>query len=177
MTNHREERYKVIIDNITKIVEARKQKSEELVVTLEGKKYRIRINKISDNKLLINVDDEVFTITFDEEQELIFVDGYPYRARIIKEPVPIVKRSIRMPFIRRTVDMSSKKVIVSPITGKVLDILVKPGDKVSRGEVIAVIESMKIRNEIASDKDGVIKRLFINVGQVLRKGEKIAEIE
>lgn len=46
--------------------------------------------------------------------------------------------------------------INAPMRGTIVDVKVKVGDKVSNGTVIAVLEAMKMENDIVSDKDGVV---------------------
>lgn len=64
-------------------------------------------------------------------------------------------------------------VIASPIPGKVLKVLVNPGDAVSPGKLVATLESMKMEVEVFSDKSGKVKEVkarpgdFVNVGDPL----------
>lgn len=64
-------------------------------------------------------------------------------------------------------------VIASPIPGKVLKVLVNPGDVVSPGKLVATLESMKMEVEVFSDKGGKVKEVrarpgdFVNVGDPL----------
>ena len=51
-------------------------------------------------------------------------------------------------------------LIKSPLPGKVIDYRVKEGDTVSRGDVLVILESMKMHNEICSDTDGMVERII-----------------
>ena len=57
--------------------------------------------------------------------------------------------------------------IEAPIAGKVLDILVKVGDSVKKGQNVAIIEAMKLENEIPSSADGVVKEIRVNKGDAV----------
>ncbi len=174
---HIDGKYRLIIDNLIKVIEARKNRDETLTIVIDGKKYRIKADKISENKFYIRVGDEEFTITFDAESKMYFINGEPYNVKIIKEKSTKTSKSIRIPFVKRGSHEVYSNCVVSPITGKIVSIHVNPGDKVNKGDVIAVIESMKIRNEISSDKSGVVKKIYYAPGQVVKKGEKIIELE
>ncbi len=63
-----------------------------------------------------------------------------------------------------------------PMVGKVLEVKKKIGDPVRKKEVLAVLESMKMKVPIFSTVDGVIKELDAAVGQVLSKGHVLAVI-
>jgi biotin carboxyl carrier protein len=63
-----------------------------------------------------------------------------------------------------------------PMVGKVLEVKKKVGDPVHKKEVIAVLDSMKMKVPIFCTMDGVIKELNATVGQVLNKGHILAVI-
>lgn len=72
--------------------------------------------------------------------------------------------------------MALEKVEV-PITGKVLSIDVKVGDAVKEGDVICVLESMKMENPLLSPVDGTVTEINVKVDQVVKPGEVVAVIE
>ncbi|MFQ5761837.1 MAG: pyruvate carboxylase subunit B [Candidatus Bathyarchaeia archaeon] len=54
--------------------------------------------------------------------------------------------------------------VVAPLAGKIVRVLVGPGDKVKRGQTAVVVEAMKMENEIQSPMDGVVERIFVKPG-------------
>ena len=66
--------------------------------------------------------------------------------------------------------------INAPMNGTIVDIKAKVGDKVTNGTVIAVLEAMKMENDIVSDKDGVIASINVNKGDSVETGAVIATI-
>jgi propionyl-CoA carboxylase alpha subunit len=66
-----------------------------------------------------------------------------------------------MPAIE-TIDTS--KAVLSPMPGAIVSLNVKPGDSVVAGEVVAVIEAMKMQNAIRAEVDGVVKSVAFNEG-------------
>ena len=64
-----------------------------------------------------------------------------------------------------------------PITGKIISIDVKVGDKVEEGDIICILESMKMENPITSPVDGTIAEISIKEDQVVKPGDVIAVIE
>ena len=56
--------------------------------------------------------------------------------------------------------------IHSPMTGRVIEVLVSEGDSVSNGDVVVVVESMKMENEIICDYDGTVSA--VHVGRPVR---------
>lgn len=63
-----------------------------------------------------------------------------------------------------------------PMVGKVIELKVKVGDPVRKKDVIAVMESMKMKIPIYSIVEGVVRELNAQVGQVLNKGHILAVI-
>ena len=53
-----------------------------------------------------------------------------------------------------------EKLIKCPLPGKLVEYTVKRGEQVSKGDVVAIVESMKMLNEICSEEDGVVTRLI-----------------
>lgn len=66
--------------------------------------------------------------------------------------------------------------INAPMNGNIVDVKVKVGDKVSNGTVIAVLEAMKMENDIVCDKDGVIASINVNKGDTVETGAVIATV-
>ena len=56
------------------------------------------------------------------------------------------------------------KALPSPIQGTVVDIKVKSGDTVKKGQVLLIIEAMKLENEVVSPSDGVIGDILVTKG-------------
>lgn len=66
---------------------------------------------------------------------------------------------------------------VAPMPGKVSKILVKEGDKVEKGQTIAIVEAMKMENEIHAPISGIVKGIYASVGENITPDEVIVRIE
>ncbi len=71
----------------------------------------------------------------------------------------------------------AQETIEVPITGKIVGVNVKVGDKVSEGDTLCLLESMKMENPILAPVEGVITQLAVSIEQVVKPGEIIAIIE
>lgn len=65
----------------------------------------------------------------------------------------------------------------SQIPGRVVSINVSVGDNVKKGDIVCVLESMKMQVSIKSHKDGVVKSLKVKQGGSVAKNDVLAEIE
>ncbi len=63
--------------------------------------------------------------------------------------------------------------LVAPMPGVILDVSVKPGDTVTRGQEIAVLEAMKMQNSVKSPRDGTIAEVCVVAGQAVGHGDAI----
>ena len=72
---------------------------------------------------------------------------------------------------------ANPKHILSFIPGTVLDILVKPGQQVSRGEHLMILEAMKMQNLLKADAAGTVKKVSVNKGDKVAKGTVLIVLE
>ena len=75
-----------------------------------------------------------------------------------------------------TVEVEGRLQILAPMPGKIVRVLVKQGDAVSAGQGIAVIEAMKMQNEVRSRKTGIIERIMVSEGKTVNAGEVVAVV-
>ena len=75
-------------------------------------------------------------------------------------------------------------IITSPIVGTFYraanpeaESFVNPGDRISKGKVLCIIEAMKLMNEIESDVEGVIVKIYPSNGQPVEYGEKLFAVK
>lgn len=71
----------------------------------------------------------------------------------------------------------AQEIIEVPLTGKITSVNVKAGDSVDEGDVICLLESMKMENPILAPVSGTISEIGIEVEQVVKPGQTIAVIE
>jgi len=71
----------------------------------------------------------------------------------------------------------AQEIVEVPLTGKIISVNVKPGDEVKEGDILCLLESMKMENPILAPVDGTVTQVEIEVEQVVKPGEIIAIIE
>jgi 3-methylcrotonyl-CoA carboxylase alpha subunit len=126
-----------------------------------------------DGRLAIRLGDETFTAavvrrqTADGTDYTLFADGASQRLRLVDpldvtqyEAVAVGEASVR-----------------SPLPGKIIDLKVKAGDTVSRGQPLLVLEAMKMEHTLAAPADGKIKSVRYGVGEQVPEGAELVEFE
>ena len=71
----------------------------------------------------------------------------------------------------------ARETVEVPITGKIISVEVKEGDAVKEGDVLCVLESMKMENPILAPVDGTIAQVGVAVDQVVKPGDIVSVIE
>jgi biotin carboxyl carrier protein len=75
------------------------------------------------------------------------------------------------------IEVEGRQKIVAPMPGKVIRLLVKPGDKVEAGQGLLVVEAMKMQNEVKSPKTGTVEKLLAKEGHPVNAGDVLAWID
>lgn len=67
--------------------------------------------------------------------------------------------------------------IVAPMPGKVVNVLVKPGDRVEAGDVVLILEAMKMENELCAISQGTVKDVLVKKGDQAERGQLLVSLE
>lgn len=164
----------------------------KLWVTLEGHEAEIEI-RVEAGKLWLEVEGRVLEADFrrlpDGEVYSLLVDGRSHEVRVAPAAeglevtlrgttVPVV---VRLPIekvlhsVRRASAAGSTETILAPMPGLVVRLRVAPGDWVDAGQAVAVIEAMKMQNELVSRAGGIVdsilvrERASVSVGQPIMR--------
>ena len=114
---------------------------------------------------------------------VVEVDGRPYRVKLpegIGAAASRGARSPQRPTTRRggTATVApAGNTLSSPIQGTVLSVAVAVGQQVEQGQLICVIEAMKMENEITAQRSGTVNQLGVAAGKTVQTGAMIAVIE
>ncbi len=74
-------------------------------------------------------------------------------------------------------DAQSSKEILAPMPGLILQVHVKEGDEVSKGDSLLTLEAMKMENVLKSPGDGVIKKVHAEIGKSVEKNQQLIVLE
>ena len=73
--------------------------------------------------------------------------------------------------------MAGGHTVKSPLPGTVLAVKVQVGDKVAPGQTLAVLEAMKMENNIDADRSGVVKAICVQQGATVMEGDNLIVLE
>ena len=109
----------------------------------------------------------------------IKVNGKSYRVELEEieqvDSAPLEEK--RKQETKKLVNNDGGKEVVSPIQGQVTNVKVKVGDKVQKGDVLLIVEAMKLENEVVSPFEGQVAQILVTKGQNVKAKEAIITIE
>ncbi len=123
----------------------------------------------------------------------VSVEGKNYTVSAIEGPDPSGKMIVKVSGVEREVvilderallldrmgmyagDTSAELDLCAPMPGKVLSVLVKPGDRVQQGSSLLVLEAMKMENVIKSSVSATVEEVPVNAGSAVEKGELLVK--
>jgi biotin carboxyl carrier protein len=126
------------------------------VINKDGKEYRVQVASLdTDNKTAV-----------------LRINGRKY-ALTLKDQFDQLLKDLGLE------NMAIKKIseIKSPMPGLVLNILVKPGDIIKKGDQVLVLEAMKMENILKTQTDAVVKSVEIETGVAVEKGQVLIKFE
>lgn len=88
---------------------------------------------------------------------------------------PVAKATPEKPKAAAKANVPTKGVTV-PMPGKILDIQVNPGDSVKPGQVVVVLEAMKMENSITAEFGGTVNQIFVEVGETVSADTKVLDL-
>lgn len=144
---------------------------------LNGKQFNWDVQKIKEDSYHLIKDGKAYSVEvldadYSKKKITLKVNNAKYELAV-KDKFDVLLHNLGMD------DLLSAKVsaIEAPMPGLVLETKVKPGDEVKEGDVLVVLEAMKMENNIKSPCDGVIKSVPIAHGTAVEKKEILIEFE
>jgi pyruvate carboxylase subunit B len=156
--------------------------NREFSLTLNDITYRIVIDG---NSILVN--GQPFVVGFEGPQ--VLVDGTPYDVTLDASADRVLVGGIAHNLSVEGLEektaapraaaaaVTSEGAVIAIMPGKIIRVLVAQGDTVAEGDVICILEAMKMENELKAPKAGVIKAMHTGPGQDVEMGAVLAEIE
>ncbi len=142
------------------------RRQDHYYIMYDNTEYTIEATELEKGHLKLQVGDRTIkcVITEGEKEKYVFVDGEVFKVR----PVELTgKKKTRK---------KEEGNLTSPISGKVVNVKVKPGAKVKKGEVVMVIEAMKMEYLIRAPYTGTIKKVHFKENDQIEIGQKTVDM-
>ena len=131
-------------------------------ININGKKYSVSLPKIEKGKILsVKVEEATFKAEIKPSARKAVAATY----------TPVVTLPIRK--AQSTKQQVAEGIITAPMTGKILSVKVKKGEAVKAGQILCILEAMKMENEIAAVKAGMVREVYVSEGSSVSEGEPL----
>jgi len=156
----------------------------EIVQNLGNNEYVIKINDREQSLKILNIDARGLEFVLDQKYHRVkYLDSTTAKMNLVVDGVPMTLNmhhklnEIVYKYSGGGEEGDEQQSLKSQIPGKVFSIAVEEGTTVKKGDVVCVLESMKMQVSVKSHKDGKIKSLKIKKGGTVAKNDVIADIE
>jgi len=138
--------------------------------TINGNVYRVIVNDINESSAEVEVNGTSYTVELDRPGKK------PAAVTRVTNPTRPAVAPVK-PISQVTMVVSAPKALKSPLPGTIIDITCNVGDSVKKGQKLLILEAMKMENSINSEKDGIVKEIKVNRGDVVLEGVDLIVIE
>ena len=138
---------------------------------INGKDYQVTIGAIEGNNATVTVNGAQYEVELGEAPASA---AAPAPAPKVASPQAAAPAAAPAPAAAKPAGPGRK--VVSPLPGVIIEVAVKEGQAVKAGQRVAVIEAMKMENEIAAEVDGTITAVHVSKGDSVLEGADIVTI-
>lgn len=135
---------------------------------INGNEYEVAVSSVSGNHAEVVVNGVTYVVEMEEQSPSVVSPVKP------KAPVS-APAAAPVPSPSKAVSGTGRPV-ASPLPGVIVAVRVNVGDKVSSGQVVAVLEAMKMENEILAESDGTVLSVNVSQGDSVLEGTAIVTI-
>ena len=142
------------------------RRQDQYFVTYDNTEYKVKTDEIKPGHLKIKLGDRIIKciITKGDKDKFVFVEGDVFKVR-----------NIELTGAKKT-KKKEKRNLNSPISGKVVSIKVKDGDKVKKGDILMIIEAMKMEYLIRAPYNGKVKKINFKEKDQIEIGQNTVEV-
>ncbi len=148
------------------------EKKEDCFVFSDGEKIQeVNIQSISPHVISVLIENRSYQIycASDKEKRYLSLEGEEI---VVQEPATI-KEGIEE---REEKSQEEELLVKAPMPGKVIKINVSENERVRKNQTLAIVEAMKMENELKSTIDGYVKKIYISPGELVDSERPLIEL-
>lgn len=133
-------------------------------VKVDGQIYEVEVEDLSARPIVARVGNETFEITPEEA-------GAAVHSPLVSAPETTAPAAAHTSGNGAAGD--TVRTVNAPIPGVIISISVQPGDTVSHGQELCMLEAMKMKNSIRATRTGKVEKIHVAVGAQVRQGQPL----
>lgn len=163
--------YEFTINGVPKTI-ALERKGEKLLVRNGERTLEAEVRVISANafSFLVGGRSCLVIVARDKDKKYVWLGGRTYIVQSGKEDARLTERGDDRA-------QKGKSVVTAPMPGKVVKVNVAEGEAVRKNQTLAIVEAMKMENEIKSPLEGFIKKVWVSAGDLVDSEKPLLELE
>lgn len=145
---------------------------KEFKYKINGNPYTVTVTNVEDNIIEMEVNGTPCTVEMEGKSQK--------QTNSVKRPMspaPTPTSITSTPVARPAAPSGVKSSIKSPLPGIIMDVRCKEGDTVKKGQVLMILEAMKMENNILANADGKVAQVLVNKGDNILEGADLVVIE
>jgi biotin carboxyl carrier protein len=141
---------------------------KNIKVVVNGKPFAVEVEDMGGGQMNVSVDGTAYQVAVEDER-VPLVPAAPTSVAAVPAPRPAVRPA--------PVAAAGGNALSAPMPGVILDIAVKPGDKVIYGQQLCALEAMKMKNAIRAPREAVVAAVEVQDGQKVAHGDVLFRFE
>jgi biotin carboxyl carrier protein len=146
----------------------------KLIVKVENQSFEVEVSDIHARPIVATVDGEAFEVWPEEVQLVRSVVAVGQVGNLPNTPQPAAGKAAPAASAPGALASGAKSVL-APLPGVVVEVSVKPGDAVERGQELCIIEAMKMKNVIRASRAGTIGAVHVTTNQHVKHHDVLVE--
>lgn len=153
------------------------------ILEKNGTLYRIKIGERTYDIDVVKVENGVYSLIYQgKSTNMEMIEGdkpnkYIVNTRSNDYQVEIIDAKARYLATVKGESDSDDTIIRSPMPGKIMRVLVKPGAVVAKGQTVVIVSAMKMESEYKSPVDGVVSKVYVKAEDTVEGNQPLVEIE
>lgn len=140
---------------------------------INGKEYNVAINSYTGSYAEVTVNGILYQVKI---EDALPAEQPAPDAVAVSATAPAVAPAVKAQPAPAPVPSGDAKQVTSPLPGVIIGIKVKAGDAVKEGQVVAILEAMKMENEIQVEFSGIVASVNVAEGESILEGAPIVTI-
>jgi glutaconyl-CoA/methylmalonyl-CoA decarboxylase subunit gamma len=131
---------------------------------IRGNLYQVKVKSVEDLNAVVDVNGSVFEVALQQE------------VKATKTPKLVRSAAVETP-PKSMAPATGLKKVAAPLPGMICKVKVNENDPVKMGDILFVLEAMKMENNVLAEKAGLVKNIKIKEGDSVLQGDLMMEIE
>jgi biotin carboxyl carrier protein len=167
--------YEIRLEDRTAQIEVLNRVGSKALIAVDGKKYEVDILMVEKGVYSILYNGRSFNVELIESEEpkkyVVNTFARSFNAEIIDAESKYISSR------NKGSEATAERMIMSPMPGKVIRVLVKPGEEVQAGQNLVVVEAMKMQSEFKASADHVVAEVLVKEGDTVNANQLMVRLD